>query len=603
MIRFRWFIALSVLQVVVWTVPANAQTGENILLVTNAVSQASDEIGTYYSRARTIPGSQILRLPLPIAEEIERRDYDTKIERPIAEWLSANSAQDRILYIVLTKDVPLRIAGTSGQRATVASVDSELTLLYRKLVGLGVQTAGSIKNPLFLGNAPGTPARHFSHRTFDMYLVGRLDGYTTADVKSLIDHGASPAHQGNIVLDGKLELGQSVGNKWLTAAAEALKKLPGWSDRITLDTGQTTLTQQSNVIGFYTWGSNAVMASERRFNHQFVPGAIAAEYVSTDARTFKEPPPDWSINDTKNPFGGSHQSLIGDLIRDGITGVAGHVAEPFLNGTIRPDILFPAYAAGFNLIESFYLAMPFVSWQTVVVGDVLCSPFGPNLPQTTDLNPSIDPTTELPSYFSALRLAVLAAAGAQPEAARWVAKAEVRRAKKDRMGTQQALEQATKLDDAYAPAQLGLAELYDGAGEWDLAIARYRQIIAKNPSHATALNNLAYSLAVHKGDAAAALPLADRAYRASVSDPTISDTLAWVYYLLGKSALAEPIIVMAARQRPDIADIRLHAAFILAATGKPVLALQHLDAATKLNPALQSQTDVQDLRTRLRPPK
>ena len=31
----------------------------------------------------------------------------------------------------------------------------------------------------------------------------------------------------------------------------------------------------------------------------------------------------WVVNDTKNPFGGSHQSLIGDLIRDGVTGVAG----------------------------------------------------------------------------------------------------------------------------------------------------------------------------------------------------------------------------------------------------------------------------------------
>jgi hypothetical protein len=50
------------------------------------------------------------------------------------------------------------------------------------------------------------------------------------------------------------------------------------------------------------------------------PGAIAATFVSTDARTFKEPPADWTptnINDSSKFFGGSPQSLIGDLIREG----------------------------------------------------------------------------------------------------------------------------------------------------------------------------------------------------------------------------------------------------------------------------------------------
>ena len=69
------------------------------------------------------------------------------------------------------------------------------------------------------------------------------------------------------------------------------------------------------------------------------------------------------------------QSLIADLVRDGVTGVAGYVGEPFLDGTIRPDILFPAYVGGLNLIEAYYAAMPYLSWQTVIVGDPLCAPF------------------------------------------------------------------------------------------------------------------------------------------------------------------------------------------------------------------------------------
>ena len=56
-------------------------------------------------------------------------------EPQCAAWLGRQGAQDRILYIVLTKGLPLRIDGTAGRQGTVSSVDSELTLLYRKMTG------------------------------------------------------------------------------------------------------------------------------------------------------------------------------------------------------------------------------------------------------------------------------------------------------------------------------------------------------------------------------------------------------------------------------------------------------------------------------------
>ena len=92
-------------------------------------------------------------------------------------------------------------------------------------------------------------------------------------------------------------------------------------------------------------------------------------FVSTDGRTFREPPADWKPAPAGATSGG--QSLVADLIREGITGVTAHVAEPYLDAIVRPQILFPAYLSGFNLAESYYLAMPFLSWQNVVVGDPL----------------------------------------------------------------------------------------------------------------------------------------------------------------------------------------------------------------------------------------
>jgi hypothetical protein len=40
--------------------------------------------------------------------------------------------------------------------------------------------------------------------------------------------------------------------------------------------------------------------------------------------------------------------------------------------TPHPQYLFPAYFSGRNLAESYYLSIPGLSWQNIVVGDPLC---------------------------------------------------------------------------------------------------------------------------------------------------------------------------------------------------------------------------------------
>jgi hypothetical protein len=49
------------------------------------------------------------------------------------------------------------------------------------------------------------------------------------------------------------------------------------------------------------------------------------------------------------------------------------VYEPYLVGCARPDHLLPAYYEGRTLAESYYLALQFLSWQGIVLGDPLCS--------------------------------------------------------------------------------------------------------------------------------------------------------------------------------------------------------------------------------------
>ena len=99
------------------------------------------------------------------------------------------------------------------------------------------------------------------------------------------------------------------------------------------------------VMGYYSWGSNDGAPPHRGATLRFAPGALAGWFVSTDARTFREPPAEWAPLEQARAavFAGSRQSLTADLIRQGVSGAAGHVAEPYLQSVVRPDTLFPAW--------------------------------------------------------------------------------------------------------------------------------------------------------------------------------------------------------------------------------------------------------------------
>ena len=325
--------------------------------------------------------------------------------------LTRGALQDRILYLVLTKGIPLRINGSAGQNGAVASVDSELTLLYlRMATGQPTPAVGRVANPYFLGTRTIREAAPFSHRVQPIYLVTRLDGFAVEDVLALIDRALAPVSDGVIVLDQRGGVNGGVGDDWLGEAAGRLQDL-GHSARVVLDTSINPAPPTKQVLGYFSWGSNDARNAKRQTGMDFVPGAVASTFVSTDGRTFEPPPDGWMpSDDPKAAFAGSSQTLAADLIREGVTGVAGHVSEPYLQSLIRPQILFPAYLQGFNLAEAYYLAMPSLSWQTVVIGDPLCRPFPGRALTRTDIEDPVEKDSGLPGVFRKRRLEALGAA-------------------------------------------------------------------------------------------------------------------------------------------------------------------------------------------------
>ena len=414
----------------------------------------------------------------------------------------------------------------------------------------------------------------------------RLDGYTVDDVLKLIDHGSNPVTQGRVVLDQRASW-LALGNAWLKAAADRLAGA-GLGDRVLLEATGKVVTNEPSVIGYYSWGSNDPAITERNLGIGFVPGALAAEFVSYDGRTFHEPPATWRLGSWEKRetyFQGAPQSLAGDLIRAGATGVAAHVAEPFLDATIRPQILFPSYFRGMNLAESFYLAMPNVSWQTIVVGDPLCAPFRKDVLPVTALDPGLDPDTSLPKWFSARRVATFEGKGLNPVGVKAFLKAQVLLTRGDRAGAERAAGNAVEAEGRLVEARGLLAELLMGRKDYEAANTQYLEILKGSPNDLISLNNLAFNLSEHLGRPQDALPYAQRAYTLGGRAAAVADTLGWVYHLLGDHDQAMALLAAAAKSAANDSTIQLHAARAFQAAGRPTLPVSTWTARLRSTPA------------------
>ena len=544
---------------------------------------------------------------------LKKRSNETPTSGPSSSpWVVAITRaglQDRLLYLVLTKGVPLRIIGATGLSGTLASVDSELTLLYRRLVGQPVPLEGKIENPYYLGNRDLGEARPFSHREHDIYLVTRIDAFTVDQALALIDRAQAPGTDGRIVLDQRGGAGN--GDQWLEQAASRLADL-GHQSRVVLETTARPARDEKAVLGYSSWGASDPANRVRSVGMGFTPGSIAANLASFDARTFRQPPDDWrptSSSDKATWFEGSGDALIGDLIRDGVTGVSGQVGEAYLLGAVRPEILFPAYLAGYNLAEAFYLAVPTLSWQTVVVGDPLCAPF-----RSKDSHSSRAGGRNR-SGDDAARVICQAAPGG-------VSFCPSRRPRRWRYRSSSGLRRYWRATIWQVPGERWKKrwgwrhERSTSWSRWRNSRSRpartrprsnaYRRILEMQPANVVALNNLAYALAVRRNAPAEALPLARRAVSLAPRAGSVIDTLAWVEHLLGNHAVAAKLSQQAVQLEPRQADIRLHAATVYLAVGQKAQAEAELNEALRLDPALGARDDVRQLRERiaaLKPPR
>jgi uncharacterized protein (TIGR03790 family) len=372
----KWLLILIAILLIALIPSASlGQTSyDDVLVVINSNSAVSEQVGTYFASSRNIPAVNIVRVDVPTDEEIDDATFSS-LRSQIETYLTSNNLVDKINYIVTTKGVPLKVnrGNTFSTSSPSSSVESELTMILGSY-STSIGGNGIVYSPYYYQTA------HFSRAAYGIYLVTRLDGYSFDEIKGLIDRGGPNTpfskNDAKFVLDEDPDWNSQLpGLNTSMASAQTILASRGLST--VLDQSPMYLTDQSSVIGYTSWGSNDHYADQytqyAKPHNTWAPGAIAETYVSTDGRTFTSPP----------SYG---QSLVADLVEEGLTGVKGYVYEPYSFAMAAVSVLFDRYTNGYNLAESYYMSSRSLSWMDEVIGDPKTTVYATQAPLPIELS-------------------------------------------------------------------------------------------------------------------------------------------------------------------------------------------------------------------------
>ena len=177
---------------------------------------------------------------------------------------------------------------------------------------------------------------------------------------------------GDVYGDFIIEIDSFDANGTLIASNQSQSKIfaPSWESqtmrfRPPVDTVTMRVRVPLDIVATSTDGSvylDTMNLHPILPHNSWVNGSIAETAVSTGGRSF----------DPNTAYG---QSLIADLLEDGVSGVKGYVYEPYLTAVGSPSILLSMYAQGFNLAEAHAAANLQTSWMGVTVGDPKMAPY------------------------------------------------------------------------------------------------------------------------------------------------------------------------------------------------------------------------------------
>lgn len=353
----------------------------SIAVVYNSNNPESSKLAFYYANARNIPHDNLIGLATSNKGKISRNEYISTIQDPLRShfdrnrWWSRAKTSDgyvmpvknkmRLLVCMyglpyginnqkLSSDTDLKKLHVV-QRSNSASVDSELVLFGVD----GVPIQGALPNKYYKKDA------NFSklNDLLPYMLVGRIDGPSYATAQRLIDDAIAVEKQGlwgMCYLDKAFKGGSyKIGDEWMDTIYKA-----NWQKGIPTTMENTRQTYLTNYpmrdaalyYGWYTSSRNGPLLDP---NFRFKKGAIAIHLHSSSASNLRNKNSNW----------------VGPLLDKGAAATVGNVYEPYLQLTHQFDIINDRLLAGYTFAEATAMSIPYISWQSLAIGDPLYRPF------------------------------------------------------------------------------------------------------------------------------------------------------------------------------------------------------------------------------------
>jgi uncharacterized protein (TIGR03790 family) len=368
------------------TSPARAGGGpENLFLVVNSASWASQTVANHFIQLRKIPPSHVFYIDWNGGfESLDVETFREKILTPSLDAFERRGLKNQIDYLVYSSDFPYSIDLTEDfagrvkfpAHATPACSLNSATYLWNLAYA---------RLPVIMDPHINHYMRGFNDRETALPTQGFRGWYGWGNAGELQESGGQPyllstmlavtSGRGNSVREAIAYLQRSsaadgsrppgtvyfsktadvrskVRTPGFTSAVEELKKLGVKATVITtpLPVGRPDVAGAMIGVADYSWGNS---------KSKIVPGAICENFTSFGGIMAE----------------GSTQTPLSEFLRYGAAGSSGTIVEPLALAEKFPwPLLHVHYARGCSLAEAYYQSV-FAPAQLLIVGDPLCQPW------------------------------------------------------------------------------------------------------------------------------------------------------------------------------------------------------------------------------------
>jgi len=375
---------------------------DEVLVISNKNMAGSEDIAEYYRKQRSIPASHVLSLSLSSDETMTRQEYDTILSSSVRRTINNLQPQAQIRAIVLMYGVPLKVAPPPPSASNHALVDSlrndsepivntdngQQQSSLKKTISekinelLGTDQRAAVDSELALVKVKNYTLKKWMRNPFfigfqnedtiitkdQVLLVSRLDGPNIETVRRVIDDTVQTEQrglQGIAYFDSRWPVPESsrelsgyrLYDASIHKAADVVKKRM----KVVVDSKEALFEPHSCpkaalYCGWYSLGKYID-------SFDWVPGSIGFHIASSECRSLKkENSSIWCLK----------------MLEKGAAATIGPVYEPYVQGFPLPEIFYSFLVEGYmSLGEAYLVSLPYLSWQTVLVGDPLYQPFSP----------------------------------------------------------------------------------------------------------------------------------------------------------------------------------------------------------------------------------